>query len=139
MFHLPSDTWDPDLDLWLKLRKLQETQRQRVLCYPEAPTTQVGYSWLGCLGLPKGICTMMALLCGVKEVIAVGTTGEQGTGLVVRKWDLLPCPAASQRLRVSQDGQMVEMGVPELRSHPSAQGDISLILLRWLPVAVLAI
>lgn len=82
---------------------------------------------------------MMALLFGVKGIIAVGTTGEQGTGLVVRKWGLLPCPAASQGLHMSQDGQVVEIGVLELWSHPSARGDISLILLRWLPVAVLAI
>lgn len=89
--------WDPDLDLWVKLRELQETRKGGFV--PRAPESGSGLQSAESAGLS---CFTHRRWYDGGTAIRVGgndsceTTGEQGTGLVVRKWGELLGPAASQ-------------------------------------------
>lgn len=90
-------TWDPDLDLWVKLRELQETRKGGFV--PRAPESGNGLqsaesAGLSCFTHRRWYDGGTAIRGGGND--SCETTGEQGTALVVRKWGELLGPAASQ-------------------------------------------
>lgn len=98
VFLLRFDTWDPDLNLWVKpTRELQEKGKGAfVLRDPESGSglQSAESAGLPCFTHRRWYDGGTAIRSG--RNYSCGTTGAQGTGLVVKKWGELLGPAASQ-------------------------------------------